>query len=195
MPDPEEVRLSILSGQIPMYWHVINGSASLAVRNVWVRGFLPPCIGLLLGEAVSAWIPPLSPKGPNWSFAFIYISIMLLIGLVFSFIAASMAKRSVMAFLPEGCLQFGEIESNLPNTQKILWYASIADIELRSNFLTGPYLVMRNRDGKKQKWYPHPWYGPCARTVQQFLTAYITYYAHEISQSGSVINAKDGNLA
>lgn len=195
MPDPEEVRLSILSERIPEHWHVIRGSGSLAVRNVWVRGILPQCIGLLLGEAISAWIPPLSPKGPNWLVALVYISLMLLVGLVFSFIAASLAKRAVMVFLPEGCLQFNEIESNLPNTQKILWYASIADMELRSNFLIGPYLVIRNRDGKKQKWYPSPWYGPCARTVQQVLTSYIKYSAHELIQTEGVINANYGNRA
>ncbi len=183
MPDPEEVRRSILCGQIPSHWQILRGSVSLAIRNAWVRCILPPFIGFLLGETVSVWIRYFLPsEGFSLLFAFIYISMLLLMGTVFSFVAASAVRRSIMVLLPEGCLQFSDISNNLLSTPKMLWYASIADIQLNSNFLIGTYLVIRNRDGKTQKWYPSPWYGSCSRTVQVVLTAYITYNALNISQ-------------
>ncbi|MGH2479042.1 MAG: hypothetical protein ACRDHW_05245, partial [Ktedonobacteraceae bacterium] len=78
----------------------------------------------------------------------------LLISIIFSFISASLVRRSAMVFFSEGWLQFNEIDSNLPNMRQDFWYASIADIQLSSNFLAGPYLVIRPCEGKTRKWYP-----------------------------------------
>lgn len=60
-------------------------------------------------------------------------------------------------------------------TCKCLWYASTADVQLHSSFWVGPYLAIKYYDGIKQKWYPHPFFGPRARTIQDVLTDYTLY--------------------
>lgn len=60
-------------------------------------------------------------------------------------------------------------------TCKYLWYASIADMQLRTSFWLGPYLAIKYYDGTKQKWYPNPLFGRRARTIQDVLTDYTLY--------------------
>jgi hypothetical protein len=178
MLNSEEVRLSILRKQVPDHLRVIRGSALEAARTVWKRVILLILSEITLIPASSAWIQYFYPSTRlNVSFLIIYVSMFLLVGMVFSCIAAATAKNLAIVLLPEGWLQFNEINSNLPNTRQDFWYATIMDIQLNSNFLFGPYLVIRPREGKTRKWYPHPWYPHPARMMllQSILTDYVTY--------------------
>lgn len=176
MLNSEQVRLTILYGDIPAYWHIIRGSAPSAIRAGWIR-LLSSFFYLFLVPTVAVWIQFFFHSLHfDFSFVLLYIAILPLGGIVGSCVSASRARRSVLAFLPEGCLQFNEINSDLPVTQQVFWYASIAEMQLNSNFWTGTYLTIRDHTGKIQEWYPDPAHGRCDHLIQSMLTGYTTYH-------------------
>ncbi len=187
MLNPEEIRRLVLQGQTPENGRVIRGSALLAARDALIRAASIPLIGITV-SMVSALnlMRHFHPSSVDFIIArsFIYtdLVLLLLVLVINPLIRAIIAQKSFIAFLPDICVQFTNIHSSSPHKCQVLRYASIADIQLHNRFWTGIYLVVRNHQGQKQKWYPDPCYGSRARTLQDILTAYTTYNALNVSR-------------
>lgn len=180
MMNPEEVRSLLRQGRTLENWRVIHGSARLAVRDVWKR-----CALLLLGMEVinlagfglGSYLHPAGQS--NFLIFWMWLVIWPVLAITLSCIRASDARRSVAVFLPEGFMQFGEMDKPvLPQgytSWRAFWYASMADVQLKSSFLNGQYLEIRNHEGQTYKWFPDPCFGPRGLTIQDMLTGYTTY--------------------
>lgn len=178
MLDPNEIRLSILRGQKPDNCQVFRGSKSGVIWAIW-RYMLFYAIGyFILGAAVSAWLQYFHlSTGMDFSNLYISVVLYLFLGITFSFFALFAAKNMAIAIFPEGWIAFNDIHYNLPNMQKFISYASLTDIQLNYNFLVGPYLVLRYREGKTRKWYPNNYLARSTKMMilQSILVDYVTY--------------------
>lgn len=179
MLNSDEIRRSILQGQMPDTWHIVRGSASFAILFILALWIACVVIGTNVGIFLLVVTHPSAIARLVNSGMFLLIAnlLELLFFLVMAYRQARTAKDAIIVFLPEGCLEFLNISSSKPSKRSwhTVWYAQTASLRFHVNIAGNVSLNVQTHDGIHYRWVLNPYYGNRVDLAQDILIAYTTY--------------------
>jgi hypothetical protein len=181
MLNSDEIRRSILQGQMPDTWRVVRGSAlSGIIYALFI--FCLFCVALSLATTIvlfgfSALLPTAIEQWTTiWIDLLKYLGFTLFLSMTIAYVQARRAKDAIMVFLPEGCLELLNVSSTRPvPTQHAIRYAQTSSLRLHVNIVGNVILNVQTHDNMHYQWVLNPYYGNRVDLAQDILIAYTTY--------------------